>query len=320
MTIGMTRATFLSGLAALAAAPARAQARALRLVLPYAPGGVVDTLGRVVGQALGETGSYTVVADNRPGAGGMIGTEHVARSTADGTTALIMDPAVVINPSLQANVPYDLFRDLTCVSIISSSPLVVVTAPNQPFRTMQELVAHGRGRPGQMSFASAGVGTTPHLAGELLNLRTGIGASHIPYRGIAAAMPDVMSGAVPFTFSSIAGARGLLADNRLRALATTGTARPSSLPDVPTMAEAGFADFVVDLWLGVFVPSATPAATVAAMQAALQVALQRPATATAFQRVGAEVRFTSTADSERTLRAEFEMWRNVITTQRITAR
>lgn len=320
MTIGLTRATFLSGLAALAALPARAQPRALRLVLPYAPGGVVDTLGRVVGQALAETGGYSVVADNRPGAGGMIGTEHVARSTPDGTTALVMDPAVVINPSLQANVPYDLFRDLTCVSIISSSPLVVVTAPNQPFRTMQELVAHGRAQPGQMSFASAGVGTTPHLAGELLNLRTGINASHIPYRGIAAAMPDVMSGAVPFTFSSIAGARGLLADNRLRAIATTGTTRPSSLSAVPTMAESGFADFVVDLWLGVFVPSATPAATVASMQAALQVALRRPETATAFERVGAEVRFTSTAESERTLRAEFEMWRTVITTQRITAR
>ncbi len=296
-----------------------AQQRPLRIVLPYAPGGVVDTLGRVLGQALAETGGMSTVADNRPGAGGMIGTEHVAKSTPDGTTALVMDPAIVINPSLQANVPYDLFRDLTCVSIVSSSPLVVVAGPSQPFSTMQELVAHGRARPGQLSFASAGVGTTPHLAGELLNLRTGINASHIPYRGIAAAMPDLMSGAVPFTFSSIAGARGLIADNRLRAIATTGTTRPSSLRDVPTMVEAGFADFVVDLWLGVFVPSATPAATVAALQAALQVALRRPETATAFERVGAEVRFTSTAESERTLRAEFAMWRNLITTQRITA-
>jgi tripartite-type tricarboxylate transporter receptor subunit TctC len=322
MRQALTRASFLAalgGLAAAATTPARAQPRALRLVLPYAPGGVVDTLGRVLGQALAETGGLTVVADNRPGAGGMIGTEHVAKSPPDGATALVMDPAVVINPSLQANVPYDLFRDLTCVSIISSSPLVVVAAPSQPFRTMQELVAHGRARPGALSFASAGVGTTPHLAGELLNLRTGIAATHVPYRGIAAAMPDVMSGAVPFTFSSIAGARGLIADNRLRALATTGTTRPSSLRDVPTMAEAGFADFVVDLWLGVFVPAATPAPIVASLQAALQVALRRPETATAFERAGAEVRFTSTAEAERTLRAEFEMWRNLITTQRITA-
>ncbi|SFK22781.1 tripartite tricarboxylate transporter substrate-binding protein [Falsiroseomonas stagni] len=320
MTHSITRAAFLSGLATLAmAAPARAQQRPLRLVLPYAPGGVVDTLGRVVGMALAETAGIAAVADNRPGAGGMIGTDHVAKSAPDGTTALVMDPAVVINPSLQANVPYDLFRDLTCVSIISSSPLVVVAAPNQPFRTMQELVAFGRTRPGALTFASAGVGTTPHLAGELLNLRTGINATHVPYRGIAAAMPDVMSGAVPFTFSSIAGARGLIADGRLRAIATTGTTRPSSLRDVPTLAESGFADFVVDLWLGVFVPSATPAATIASLHAALQTALRRPETATAFERAGAEVRFTTTAESERTLRSEYEMWRNLITTQRITA-
>jgi tripartite-type tricarboxylate transporter receptor subunit TctC len=315
----ITRATFLSGLAALAALPARAQQRPLRLVLPYAPGGVVDTLGRVVGQGLAETAGLATVADNRPGAGGMIGTEQVARSAPDGATALVMDPAVVINPSLQANVPYDLFRDLTCVAIISSSPLVVVSAPNQPFRTMQELVAHARTRPGQLSFASAGVGTTPHLSGEMLNLRTGITAQHVPYRGIAAAMPDVMSGAVPYTFSSIAGARGLIADGRLRALATTGATRPSTLRDVPTMLEQGFADFVVDLWLGVFVPAATPAATIATLHGQLQGALRRPETATAFERAGAEVRFTTTEESARIVRAEFEMWRNVIVTQGITA-
>ncbi len=317
-----TRATFLKGLggfAALAATPASAQQRPLRLVLPYAPGGVVDTLGRVVGQGLTETAGVAAVADNRPGAGGMIGTEHVARAAPDGMTALIMDPAVVINPSLQQNVPYDLFRDLICVSIVSSSPLVVVCASNQPFQTMQQLVAAARARPGQFSFASAGVGTTPHLSGELLNLRTGIGAQHVPYRGIAAALPDVLTGMVPFTFSSIAGARGLLADGRLRALATTGATRPSTLRDVPTMLEQGFADFVVDLWLGVFVPAATPAAIVAALQGQLQAALRRAETATAFERAGAEVRFTSTEEAQRIVRAEFEMWRTVITTQRITA-
>ena len=314
----ITRSTFLTGLAAALAAPVRAQGRQLRLVLPYAPGGVVDTLGRVVGHGLSEAGLPTV-ADNRPGAGGMIGTELVARSAPDGTTALVMDPAVVINPSLQGNVPYDLFRDLTAVSIISSSPLVVVCAPNQPFRTMAELVTAARARPGGFSFASAGVGTTPHLSGELLNLRTGIAAQHVPYRGIAAALPDVMAGAVPFTFSSIAGARGLIADGRLRALATTGATRPSTLRDVPTMLEQGFADFVVDLWLGVFVPSATPAALVATLHGQLQGALNRPDTATAFERAGAEVRFTSTEEAGRIVRAEFEMWRTVITTQRITA-
>jgi len=322
MSDRITRATFLAGLGGLAASlakPALAQQRPVRIVLPYAPGGVVDTLGRVLGQGLAEVSGLVVVADNRPGAGGMIGTDHVAKSAADGTTLLVMDPAVVINPSLQANVPYDLFRDLACITIVSSSPLVLVTAPNQPFQTAQQLVEHGRSRRGQLSFASAGVGTTPHLAGELLNLRTGIAASHVPYRGIAAAMPDLMAGTVSFAFSSVAGARGLIADGRLRALATTGTVRPSSLRDVPSMAEAGFADFVVDLWLGVFAPAATPAATIAALQAALQQALRRPDIAAAFGRAGAEVRFTTTAEAERILRAEYAMWRDLIATQRITA-
>ena len=258
-------------------------------------------------------------AETRGWAVAIPSTEHVALPAPHGRSLPLRDPAVVINPSLQADVPYDLFRDLTCVTIISSSPLVVVAGPSQPFQTMQGLVEHGRARPGQLSFASAGVGTTPHLAGELLNLRTGIAATHVPYRGIAAAMPDLISGTVPFTFSSIAGARGLIADGSLRALATTGTTRPTALPAVPTMAEAGFADFVVDLWLGVFVPAATPAATVAALQAALQRVLQRPETAAAFARSGAEVRFTTSAEAERTLRAEFAMWRDLIATQRLTA-
>jgi tripartite-type tricarboxylate transporter receptor subunit TctC len=318
MTFRLTRKAFLAGLGAFAL-PAQAQQRPIRVVLPYAPGGVVDTLGRVLGQGLAEALGTQVIADNRPGAGGMIGTEHVAKSTPDGTTLLVMDPAVVINPSLQPNVPYDLFRDLACIAIVSSSPLVLVAAPNQPFRTARELVDHAKARPGQLSFASAGVGTTPHLAGELLNLRTGIAASHVPYRGIAAAMPDVITGTVPFTFSSIAGARGLIADNRLRAIATSGATRPSTLRDVPTMVESGFADFVVDLWLGVFAPAATPPATIASLHAALQQALRRPETAAAFERAGAEVRFTTTAESERVLRSEFAMWRDVIITQRIAA-
>ncbi|NKC31398.1 tripartite tricarboxylate transporter substrate binding protein [Falsiroseomonas selenitidurans] len=317
----ITRAGLLAAAAAMAfGAPrvARAQPRNLRLVLPYAPGGVVDTLGRVLAQGLGEVTGGTVVADNRPGAGGMIGSDHVAKSTPDGSTALIMDPAIVINPSLQASVPYDLFRDLKPVAIISSSPLVCVVTPSLPIHSMQELLAYGRAHRGQLSFASAGVGTTPHLAGEMLNQRTGIDATHVPYRGIAASMPDVMSGKVQFTFSSIAGARGLLADGRLRGLITTGTRRPPALPDLPTAAEAGLADFNIDLWLGVFVPAATPDATVAAMNTAIQAVLAKPATAAAFGRAGAEVRHTTPAEAAAVLRREHDMWKALITSARIT--
>jgi tripartite-type tricarboxylate transporter receptor subunit TctC len=317
----ITRAAFLSGAAALAFAGGRraqAQGRPLRIVLPYAPGGVVDTLGRVLAQGMTDAMGVPVVADNRPGAGGMIGSDHVAKAAPDGTTALVMDPAIIINPSLQASVPYDVFRDLKPVSIFSSSPLVCVVSPTLPVTTLMELVEYGRAHRGELSYASAGVGTTPHLAGEMLNQRTGIEATHIPYRGIATSFADIMSGKVHFAFSSIAGARGLVLDGRMRGLATTGATRPPALPELPTAVEAGLPNFVIDLWLGVFVPSATPDATIATMHRAIQAALAKPETAAAFLRAGAEVRHTSPAEAAEILRTEHAMWRELITTAKIT--
>ncbi len=320
MDQGLTRAALLraAALALLAPGMARAQQRAVRLVLPYAPGGVVDTLGRVLAQGMTDVMGSPVVADNRPGAGGMIGTDHVAKSAPDGLTALVMDPAIVINPSLQPSVPYDLFRDLKPVSIVSSSPLVCVVSPSLPVRNMEELIAHGRANKGRLSFASAGVGTTPHLAGEMLNQRTGIEATHVPYRGIATSFPDIMSGKVHFAFSSIAGARGLIADGQLRALATTGASRPATLRDVPTVVEAGLRDFVVDLWLGVFVPAATPEAAMASLHSAIAAVLRKPETAASFERAGAEVRHTSPQEAAGIVRAEYDMWRNLIASAKIT--
>jgi len=143
-------------------------ARPLKLVLPYAPGGIVDYVGRTVAQYLGDALGQPVVAENRPGAGGIAGTDVVARAAPDGYTLVIMDPAIVINPTLQPNVPYDLFRQLQTVSIISTSPEVLVVAPALPVRSVEELAAYGKANPGRLNFASAGIGTTPHLAGELL--------------------------------------------------------------------------------------------------------------------------------------------------------
>jgi len=321
----MTKRRFLLGATALAAA---AQGRAawaqefpnrpIRLVLPYAPGGVVDYVGRVFGQGLTEVLGQPVVAENRAGAGGVVGTDFVAKSAPDGYTQLLMDPAVVINPSLQARVPYDLFRDLRPVSIITSSPLVLVTAPNLPVRSVAELIAYGTARKGQLSFASAGVGTTPHLAGEMFNLRTGIGATHVPYRGISASYADLMTGKVHFSFSSIAGARPLVSEGKLRALATTGPAPSNVFPELPTMSSAGMPDFVVDLWLALFVPSQTPDGIVARMHEALTAVLRRPDTGSSLERVGATARGTTPAEAKDFVRAEYESWREVITKARIT--
>ena len=284
----------------------------VRLVLPYSPGGIVDYVGRTLAQYAGEALGQQIIVENRPGAGGITGTDVVARSAADGYTIVLMDPAIVINPTLQPSMPYDLFKQLTTVSVISSSPLVVVAAPDLPVKSIGDLVAYGKANPGKLNFASAGIGTTPNLAGELLKQRTGMDATHIPYKSIGQSYPDLMSNKVQFAFSSIAGALPFTSDNRVRALATTGDRRSNVYPDLPTMEEAGQKDFVVDLWLSVFAPAATPPDVVAKLNSAIVAALKNPELAKAFAKVGASPRGTSAKDGDAFVRAEFAKWKKVI--------
>src|ERR1700683_3019442 len=190
-------------------APARAEdfpSRPIHLVIPYGPGGIVDFAGRELAQKLGEVLNQTVVPDNRPGAGGIVGVDFVAHSDPDGYNLVIIDPAVVINPTLQPSMPYDIFKDLVAVSRISSSPEVLVVSPQLGVKTYTELVAYGKANPGKLNYASAGVGTAPHLAAAMWELGTGIQAVHVPYKGIGASFPDIMSNKVQMAFSSIHGA------------------------------------------------------------------------------------------------------------------
>jgi tripartite-type tricarboxylate transporter receptor subunit TctC len=307
----------LVGSALVLAVPAVGQAQTypakpVRLVLPYAPGGIIDYVGRTLAQKLTENLGQPVVAENRPGGGGVLGTDSVARSAPDGYTLVLMDPAIVINPTLQADVPYDVFKNLQTVSIVSSSPEVLVISPTLPVKTFPELVAYGKANPGKLNFASAGIGTTPHLAGEMFKLRTGIDATHIPYKGIGASYTDMMSGKVQMAFSSIAGALPFTTDNRVRAIATTGAKRSSVYPDLPTVAEAGLAGFEVDLWLGVFAPAKLPAPVLARLNVELTKALEAPDLKTALAKVGVEPRGTSPEEGTLFLRAEFDKWKQVI--------
>jgi tripartite-type tricarboxylate transporter receptor subunit TctC len=199
-------AALVSAVVAGGAAAQSYPVKPVRLVLPYSPGGIIDYVGRTLAQNLAGPLGQQVIAENRPGAGGITGTDAVARSAPDGYTIVLMDPAIVINPTLQPSMPYDLFKQLTTVSVVSSSPLVVVVAPELPVKSMDDLVRYGKANPGKLNFASAGIGTTPNLAGELLKLRTGIDATHIPYKSIGQSYPDLMSNKVQFAFSSIAGA------------------------------------------------------------------------------------------------------------------
>jgi tripartite-type tricarboxylate transporter receptor subunit TctC len=317
----MTRSKFLvtallaPALLALASSATWAQpypTKPVRLVLPYAPGGIIDYVGRTLAQHLAEPLGQSVVAENRPGAGGIAGTDTVARSAPDGYTLVIMDPAIVINPSLQPSVPYDLFKQLQTVSIVSSSPEVVVVTPQLPIKTFAELIAYGKANPGKLNFASAGVGTTPHLAGELFKQRTGIDATHVPYRGIGASYTDMMSGKVQFAFSSIAGAVPFTTDNRVHAVATTGRKRSPVYPDLPTVDEAGLKGFEVDLWLGIFAPTGLPPDVLDKLNGAILKTLQNPEVKTALAKVGVEPRGTSPQDGAAFLKTEFDKWKTVI--------
>ncbi|HXQ84405.1 MAG TPA: tripartite tricarboxylate transporter substrate binding protein [Xanthobacteraceae bacterium] len=303
------------------AAPARADnfpSRPVHLIIPYGPGGIVDFTGRVLAQKMSNILGQPVVAENRPGAGGIVGVDSVARSDPDGYNMALMDPAIVINPTLQKEMPYDIFKDLVTLSIVSSSPEVLVVAPQLGIKTYAELVAYGKANPGKLNYASAGVGTTPHLAAEMWKLRTGIDAVHVPYKGIGASYTDMMSNKVQLSFSSIAGALPFTSDGRVIPLATTGTVRSPVYPDLPTVAEAGLPGYAVDLWLGLWGRAGMPADVLANLNDAINKALQDPELKASFAKFGLTPRGTSVAESAAFTKSEYEKWKKVITDGHIT--
>lgn len=285
--------------------------RPVRLLLPYNPGGIVDYVGRALGQHLGEALGQPVVPENRPGAGGILGTEVTARAQPDGYTLLLMDNAIVINPSLQEHVPYDL-KQLEAISWVSSSPLVLVVTPALHVNTYDAFVAYAKANPGKLNFATAGVGTAPHLAAEMFKQRTGIEAIHVPYKGIGASYIDLMSNKIQFAFSSIAGALPFTGDNRVIALATSGETRSAVYPDKPTMDEAGLKGYSVDLWLALFAPAGMPDDVKAKLTKAVQTAVSSPGFKSALATIGATPRGTSPGDAAVFIRSEFAKWKQVI--------
>jgi len=320
---------FLSGMRVLlwtaivvfVASPSFAQSypdRPIHLIIPYGPGGIVDFAGRVLAKKVGDALGQTVVAENRPGAGGIVGVDSIAHSDPDGYNIVIMDPAIVINPTLQKDLPYDIFKDLVTLSIVSSSPEVLVVAPQLGIKTLAELDAYGKANPGKLNFASAGVGTTPHLAGEMWMLAAGIDAVHVPYKGIGGSFTDMMSNKVQMAFSSIAGALPFTSDGRIIALATTGAKRSPVYPDLPTVAEAGLPGYEVDLWLGLYGKAGTPAPILEKLNGAISKALQDDELKTSFAKFGLTPRGTSLPDGAAFTKLEYEKWKKVITEGHIT--
>ena len=314
-------ALFGAALAATLSAPARAQNfpdRPIHLIIPYGPGGIVDFTGRVLAQKLGEALNQTVVPDNRPGAGGIVGVDYVAHSDPDGYNVVIIDPAMVINPTLQKSLPYDIFKDLVTISRVSSSPEVLVVAPQLGVKTYAELVAYGKANPGKLNYASAGVGTAPHLAAVLWEQGTGIQAEHVPYKGIGASYTDMMSNKVQMAFSSIPGALPFTSDHRVVPLATTMLERSAVYPDLPTVAESGLPGYDVDVWLTLYTRAGTPPAVLAKLNGAVVEALGDGELKASFAKFGLLPVPTSLQDGAAFTKSEYEKWKKVIDDGHIT--
>ncbi len=296
----------------LAAAPAAAQnypARPVRLVVAFAPGGNIDLTARTIAPGLTELLGQTVVVENRGGAGGRIGTELVARAAPDGHTVLMgSSGALTISAAFIDRVGYDTLRDFAPLSAVSVVPLALDVHVTLPVRTVKELIALARSRAGKVTMASAGTGTNSHLAGEMFQAHTGLKLVHVPYKGSAPALIDVVGGQVDLLFDQLTTSIPLLGAGKLKALAVTTRNRSSLLPQVPTLEESGLRDYEISTYTALMLPAATPKDIVAKLQGALLQVLGRPATREAFARLGADVITSSPEETRQRLASDIDKW------------
>ena len=260
------RRRLLALIAALASATtlhAQYPDKPIRLVVPFAAGGVTDTSGRVVAEALARRLGQPIVIENKPGASGNIGTQMVVNAPPDGYTLVLgFDGTLVINPHVFANFPFDVATELAPIGKIGDATLIIVAHPSFPAKTLQELIAYSKKQPNGVSYGTSGVGGTPHIAGELLKQRTGANLTHIPYKGGGQAMTDALGGQIPLVYTAVAGAYTHLKAGRLVPIAVSSLVRAPSLPEVPTFIESGVADFDVSAWVAILAPAKTPRAIV----------------------------------------------------------
>lgn len=303
-----------ASLAAFAAAAAAQDwpAKPIRMIVPYPPGGGTDIVARILNEKLSPELGQPIVIDNKGGAGGSVGTEVAAHSPADGYTVLLTLSSHTINPKLFPKLGYDVERDFTPVSLVTQIPQIVVANPSLPVNNIAELVAYLKANPGKVNYASVGIGSPGHVAGELFKLKTGTQMTHVPYKGGGPAVTDTIGGQVQLLFVSIPAALQFVKQGRLKALAVTSGKRSPSAPDVPTIAENGGPDVVVDSWYGVLVPSKTPAPIVAKLNAAMQKVLAMPDVKEKLFAQGAEAVWTSSADFDAMIRDELKKWDYVI--------
>jgi tripartite-type tricarboxylate transporter receptor subunit TctC len=287
----------------------------IRMIVPFAPGGGVDFTARLVGQKLGAALGQTVVADNRAGAGGVIGTELAAKSAPDGYTLLLGSAGpLAILPGISARLPYDPLRDFAPVALASTLPFLLVVHPSLPAKSLAELIALAKARPGQLNYATAGNGSTTHLVIELFKSMAGIDIVHVPYKGAAPAVADLLAGQVQLMAGDLSTLMPQVKAGKLRALAVTASKRSALAPDLPTVAEAGVDGFEASGWFGVLAPAATPRALVMRLNAAINAALGAADARERVNALGGDAAGGSPAEFGVRMRDDLAKWKRLITT------
>ena len=320
MTKRQTLALLACALASATLPAARAQAPAaswpskpIRWVVPFPPGGAMDAIARTLGEKAGKTLGQPFVIENKPGAGGNIGADFVAKQPGDGYTLMITSIGMATNKPLYGKLSYDPIKDFAPVSLLAVVPNVLVTNATQPdVKTAQDVIAAARKTPGKLTYASAGNGTSIHLAGEVFTSLAQVDMLHVPYKGSGPAVSDLLGGQVNYMFDSITSARPHIESGKLRALGVTTAKRSKTLPNVPTLAEAGLPGYEVSPWFAVFMPAATPKDIVAKVNAALLEAMKDPDVVKRFETIGAEPVGSTPEEMAQHLARESERWTKLI--------
>ena len=306
-------ATCLASLAAAQVPSGAYPTHPVKLVVPFPPGGPLDVTGRAIAQKLTEAWGQSVVVDNRPGAGGNIGADLVAKSPPDGYTILMGALSThAVNPSLYAKMPYDAVRDFAPITLVAITPNVLVVNPSLPVRSVQELIAYAKANPNKLSFGSGSNGSAGHLAGELFKADTGTDIVHVPYKGAAPAMQALLAGDTQLMFDNLASAMPQVKAGKLRALAVTTAVRSKLVPDLPTMAEAGLAGFDISTWFGLFAPTGTPADVIAKWNAEVTKILDSPEMRERLNAQGAEPALTTPAQFAAFIASEIPKYARIV--------
>ena len=286
-------------------------AKPIRLIVPFAPGGGTDILARSLGQLLGSSLGQQVIVDNRPGAGGVLGAELTAKSAPDGYTIMMVSSSYSVNPALY-KLSFDPIKDLTPISQVASVPFVLVAHPSVPINNLRELIALAKAKPGQLNFASSGLGSSPHLAGEYFNMRAGTQIKHIPYKGGGPAIADVMGGHVQFLFSTVVQGIPHIKSESLKAIAIGSLKRSAALPDVPTIAESGIPGYDVTNWFGILGPRDMPRQIVEKLSTEIAKHLRNPEFMAKLAAEGAEPVGSTPAEFAQLISSEIEKYGRIV--------